>query len=529
MGVPEQSCAGGVLDIIAESVSLRGQKRFREALERLEQASSDDPAFLPLLVEKGIVLFELGRCEEAIECFDQFLKWSGNSQVRQLREMCLKHALANCDLLVAQDRESVEPLLKRADILERLHRYEEAVRDYSAAMAIRANEFATILNKRANVLLDLDRPEDALAGYDRALEFLPFNGSLQYNRANVLHKLSRMEEAIEGYDRALELKPDLAEAKMERSHCRLAMGDFERGFAEYESRWEITRLSYAKSRLPRPLWLGKENLEGKTIVLWAEQGYGDTLQFLRYVPLVARMAGKTVLRVAPCLQTLAKSLDCRVSVIASVEALPDHDFNCPLMSLPLAFGTRLESIPADIPYLSAEPALVEKWKDRLGVAPRPRIGLAWAGNRREPVNRTRDMSLEMFAPLMNLDADVISLQKEVGDDDGPALASMAKIAPLGQELRNFADTAALIENLDLVLSVDTAVAHLAGALGKPVWIMLRYSGEWRWLLGRQDSPWYPTAKLFRQKTPGDWASLIGELVLELGDWTKKSEAVSRAY
>ncbi len=495
----------------------------------MEEASSADPAFLPLLVEKGIVLFELGRCEEAIECFDQFLKWSGNPQVRQLREMCLKHALANCDLMVAQDRDSVEPLLKRADILGRLRRYEDAVRDYSAAMAIRANEFAAILNKRANVLLDLDRPEDALAGYDRALEFLPFNASLEYNRANVLHKLSRMEEAIRGYDRALELKPDLAEAKMERSHCRLAMGDFERGFAEYESRWEITRLKYAKSSLPRPLWLGKENLEGKTIVLWAEQGYGDTIQFLRYVPLVARIAGKTVLRVAPCLQTLAKSLDCRVSVISSVDALPAHDFNCPLMSLPLAFATRLESIPADIPYLSAERAQVEKWKGRLGVATRPRIGLVWAGNRREPVNHTRDMRLEMFAPLMNLDADIISLQKEVGDEDRPALASMARIAPLGEELSDFADTAALIENLDLVISVDTALAHLAGALGKPVWILLRYSGEWRWLLGRQDSPWYPTARIFRQKTPGDWAGLLCELVAQLGDWSKKSWVASQTF
>ncbi|MDR3570350.1 MAG: tetratricopeptide repeat-containing glycosyltransferase family protein [Syntrophobacteraceae bacterium] len=508
-------CARKALDLLAQSAALRGEKRLEEALGRLEEASSIYPGFLPILVEKGIVMFESGRFEEAIACFEQILKKSGNPQVQKLRDMCLGHVLADCDRMVGECRENVEALLKRADILQRLRRNEEAVRDYNAALGIRVNEVAAIFNRRSNALLDLDRPEEALEGYSRALGFLPCNGSLLFNRANVLQKLARMDEAAADYDRALEVRPDLAEAKMERSHCRLALGDFERGFYEYESRWETAQLQAVPSGSPQPLWLGKENLAGKTILLWAEQGYGDTIQFLRYVALVARSAGKTVLRTPPGLVALAKSLDCPVSVISTNEAMPAHDFHCPLMSLPLALGTRLETIPADIPYLGADSGRVEKWRKRLGARSRPVIGLAWAGRRRHPVNHSRDMRLEMLAPLTRFDVDIISLQKEVPEEDGPALQSMPRIERFGEELSDFAETAALLENLDLVIGVDSVVAHLAGALGKPVFILLRYSGEWRWLLGRADSPWYPTARLFRQKVPGDWAGVVSEIMREV--------------
>ena len=185
------------------------------------------------------------------------------------------------------------------------------------------------------------------------------------------------------------------------------------------------------------------------------------------------------------------------------------------MSLPLAFGTTLESIPSDVPYLSAKPDRVENWRNQLGPRTRPRIGLVWAGRRREPVNRTRDMGLEVFDPLARLDVEIISLQKEIPDQDRPVIESMPQISCPGEKLSDFADTAALIENLDMVISVDSAVAHLAGAQGKPVWIMLRHSGEWRWLLERSDSPWYPTARIFRQKTPGDWAGVVSDITQQL--------------
>ena len=185
------------------------------------------------------------------------------------------------------------------------------------------------------------------------------------------------------------------------------------------------------------------------------------------------------------------------------------------MSLPLAFGTSLESVPSNVPYLSPKADQVENWRNELGPRTRLRIGLVWAGRRREPVNRTRDMGLEVFDPLTSLDVEIISLQKEIPDQDRRVLESMPKIICLGEKLSDFADTAALIENLDMVIGVDSAVAHLAGAQGKPVWIMLRHSGEWRWLLERSDSPWYPTARLFRQKKPGDWAGVVSDITQQL--------------
>ncbi len=327
------------LDLIAQSVSLRGEKRYEEALVRLDEAARVQPGFLPMLLEKGIVLFESGRRDEAVGCFDQILQSTSNSQVRELRDSCLKHALAECDRLLAEKRDDAQALVKRADILQRLRRQEEAVRDYSAALRIQVNELALTLNRRSNALLELNRPGEALDGYNYALELLPGNAALTFNRANVLQKLARMEEAVAGYDRALELKPDMAEAKMERSFCRLAAGDFERGFREFESRWETAQLKPGSSVSPQPRWLGEENLAGRSILLWAEQGYGDTIQFLRYVPLVARIAGATILRVPAGLKALAESVGCGVSVITTRDELPGHDFSCPLMSLPLAFGS----------------------------------------------------------------------------------------------------------------------------------------------------------------------------------------------
>jgi len=513
--MPNHPHAQKIMDLIAASISLRQERRHEEALGRLEEAISIDPKFFPVLVEKGIVLFELARYEESIECFDLFLKHISNSQVRELRDNCLSHALATYDRILEETPANAEVLLKRGEILQRMHRYDHAVYNYNLALEIYVSNVVDVLNKRGNSLLCLNRPEDALESYNRALELAPRNGSLFFNRANVLQQLARMDEALESYRQALAYKPDLAEAKMEQSHCRLAMGDFKRGFLEYESRWENPQLKFSKLRSSEPLWLGEQSLAGKTILLWAEQGLGDTIQFLRYVPLVAQTAGLTILRVPPLLRSLAQTLVCPVSIITFGDALPPHNFNCPLMSLPLAFGTTLESIPSDVPYLSAKADQVENWRNQLGPRRRLRIGLVWAGRRHEPVNRTRDMGLEVFAPLTRLDVEIVSLQKEIPDQDRRVIESVPKIAWLGEKLSDFADTAALIENLDMVIGVDSAVVHLAGALGKPVWIMLRHSGEWRWLLERSDSPWYPTARIFRQKTPGDWAGVVSEITLQL--------------
>jgi Flp pilus assembly protein TadD len=500
---------------MVEATSLRREKRLEDALACIEKAEGIEPNFVYLLTDKGLVLSQLGRFEEAVRCFDRLLECLPSApEARMRREEILKDALALYDGMLDTDPANVAVLFKHGNILQHMHRHEDAVRSYRRALETDARN-QHVWNNLGNSLLELDRPEEAIAAYDRALEIFPDNEIALFNRGNILQQLGLMDEAIQNYRRALSCRPDFPKAVMEQGICRLAMGDYEEGWRLFEARWRIPQMKGWEIASPEPLWLGEEDITGKTVLLWAEQGLGDTLQFLRYVPLVARKAGHVILRVPPALRTLSETLECSLSIVTPQDELPPHDFHCTLMSLPLAFGTRLESIPADIPYLHADTEGVGNWRSRLGTKRRPRVGLVWAGRRREPINRTRDMYLEFLRPLTDLDLEIISLQKEVPDEDRAALESMPQINPLGETLKDFADTAALIENLDLVITVDTAVAHLTGALGKPVWIMLRHSGEWRWLLNRCDSPWYPSARIFRQKVRGDWAGVVREVAVAL--------------
>jgi hypothetical protein len=306
--------------------------------------------------------------------------------------------------------------------------------------------------------------------------------------------------------------------------CRLSLGDFALGWRKYEWRWQQPTVLGSQSDRARPLWLGATDVIGKTILLHAEQGFGDTLQFCRYAPLVARTAD-VVLEVPRPLLRLLSTLPGVSRIVASGDPLPHFDLHCPLLSLPLAFGTTLADLPNHVPYLRADPVHVTAWRQRLAPLPGIRVGLVWSGNPRldiplaNRIDRRRSTTLDRLAPLGEIPGvSLVSLQK--GDfraqstTPPPGLA----IADWTDELDDFADTAALIEALDLVISVDTSVVHLAGALGKPVWVLNRYDACWRWLRDRGDSPWYPTARLFRQPTPGDWDGMIAEVVAALRHW-----------
>ncbi len=504
------------IDVMTRSVTLRSQGRHEEALECLDQALKTDGCFSPLLIEKAIVLGGAGRYEESIEIFDRVLRdFPNNAGVRRLRSDVIHEALAGYDRTLTAEPGNVEVLIKRGDVLQGSHRYEDAVRSYDLVLKIDPVNTGA-LNRRGNALLELNRHEDALESYERALETAPHSACLLFNRGRVFQLLGRFEDALEAFAGALACQPDLAEAAVEQSHCWLAMGDFKRGWPLYESRWRTNQLEGNRPASPQPLWLGgSEHIRGKRILLWAEQGLGDSIQFLRYVPLAAKIAGAVILRVPSALRRLSATLKSPISVVTLEEALPDHDFHCPLMSLPLALGTTSETIPADIPYLNALEGEVKKWRNAFGPCSKPGVGIVWAGRRLEPRNRSRDMKLEFLRPLAGLDINLVSLQKEIPEEDGEALELMPRISTPGDALMDFADTAALIETLSLVISVDTAVAHLAGALGKPVWLLLRHSGEWRWLVERSDSPWYPTMRIFRQKSRGDWIGVVREVVHEL--------------
>ena len=352
----------------------------------------------------------------------------------------------------------------------------------------------------------------AVDAYRDAIKLDPKLHAAYSDLGFVLYGLGELAEASDCYRRLRALQPDSAEATVNLGLIDLVQGNLAAGWTEYESRWEVGIGDDRK--LTQRRWKG-EPLDGERILLFAEQGLGDTLQFVRYVPLVAARGGQVVLEVQPPLRGLLSGTDGAWQVLSRGDTLPDFTWQCPLLSLPLAFETGLNSIPAKVPYVRADPALVEAWQQRM-LGNTRRIGLAWAGNPGHPRDRLRSMPLEQLAPLMNVAGTTFySLQFGAGAEQTKQLPQGANVVDFGEDLKDFGNTAAIIANLDLVISIDTSVAHLAGALAKPVWVLLNRGCDWRWFLDREDSPWYPTARLFRQSTAGGWQEVVHRVAVEL--------------
>jgi tetratricopeptide (TPR) repeat protein len=540
------------------AVVLQILQRYDEALASLDRALALQPNYEDAHCNRGIISNALGRFEDALASYDRAIALQPGSiaahcnRGNTLRAMMrLDEALASYDRAIALRPDFAEAHSNRAILLAQLKRHDEALAAFERQLTLRPGD-AMGYNNRGVVLGDMKRHAEALANYDRALSLWPDYPDAIYNRGNALHELGRYAEALACYDRVLALQPNDGNAFNNRgkalrelnrydealecsaralaalpddtvAHCneasmRLLTGDFARGFAEYEWRWKKADMAPARREFPQPLWLGGEDIAGKTILLHGEQGFGDAIQFCRYVPLVAARGARVILEVRPPLVSLMGSLAGPSQVIAKGDPLPAFDLHCPLLSLPLAMGTRIDTIPAQVPYLHVRPDVSAEWEARLGPKTRPRIGLVWAGSVTHERDRDRSVRLSAFVPLLDLDATIVSLHQEMRADDAALLATRPDILHFGEALKDFTDTAALISQLDLVISVDTSVAHLAGALAKPVWVMLTYVPEWRWLLEREDCPWYPTARLFRQTETRDWDSVIARLHGALSDF-----------
>jgi tetratricopeptide (TPR) repeat protein len=480
----------------AEALSNRGLtlhelKRFEEALASFDGALKVRPDYAEALSNRGATLHELKRFEEALASFDRAL------EVRP---------------------HYAEALFNRGNTLRQLKRLEEALVSFDRALEVRP-DYAEALSNRGNILRQLMRFEEALASFDRALKVRPDYAEALSNLGVTLHELKRLEEALVSFDRALEVRPDYAEAHCNGALCRLLVGNFDHGWEKNEWRWETEQLRKERRNFAQPLWLGSKEIEGKKILLHGEQGFGDSIQFCRYVPLVAERAAQVILEVPEALHELMGTLNCSIQMVSRGEPLPQFDMHCPLLSLPLAFRTRLESIPSATPYLRALPQAATRWTARLGTKDRARVGLVWSGRPGHKNDHNRSLKLSALLPLLDVDAVFVSLQQDVRADDATVLKDCDDIFHFGDELKNFSDTAALISNLDLVISVDTSVAHLAGALAKPVWVLLPFVPDWRWLLDRNDSPWYPTARLFRQDHTRTWDDVILRVRRALHDFT----------
>ena len=529
--------AGDAMAFVKQGFRLAGREHFDEALANFDQAAALEPGFAEAWIGRGIVLFYLGRLQEAVASYDRVLALGPDAEAFGSRGLALytldrfDEAVASYDQALAL-KPDAQAFNIRGMALHKLGRFEEAVASYDQALALKP-DYAEVFNSRGAALAKLAR-------YDQALESIGQAIALHAGSAEVclvvgvdLHNCGRFDDALACYDRALALKPDYADAHFHRALILLAAGDFARGFEDYRWRFRIEDERRRPSRpdgIACPDWNG-EPLAGKRLVVFVEQGYGDALQFVRYVPMaVARGAQVTLFAPAALLALLRASLP-GVEVTDTLPKSAVFDYQAPMLDLPRLFGTTLDAVPAQVPYLLADPTAAASWTQRLaalsGLArPDLKVGLVWAGSSRLPdIDARRSLKLAQLAPLAAVPGiRFISLQIGQPAEEAQTPPAGLELTDWTSEIRDYADTAALIAGLDLVITVDTSVAHLAGGLGKPVWILSRYDGCWRWLMGREDSPWYPTARLFHQPTPGDWDSVIAQVAAALKAFAARDAA-----
>jgi tetratricopeptide (TPR) repeat protein len=406
-------------------------------------------------------------------------------------------------------------LEQRAIALHHLRRFDESISDNVRAHALDPTNADTCNNIGAS-LQYLRRDEEALAWFDKALALRPHFIKALVNKASSLAQMRRIEEAIAAYRQIQAIDPGNSEAESYLSLLHRLLGDFEAGWQGQKARWDEQMRRDDHPDFHRSIWQGQDGIAGKTILVYADEGFGDTIQFARYIPmLAARGAGIVLVAQPPLLPLLSGLPGVKQCLPKPAPALPPFDWHCPIGNLPMAFGTRLDTIPAAQSYLPPPPAArVRHWEQRLtehfGARRKLRVGLSWSGNPQHSNDHNRSMPLHLLQPLLALDADFVSLQKD-GKPADTALLETLRVLDPAADLTDFSETLALVGCLDLVISVDTSVAHLAAAAGRPTWILLPYLPDYRWLLDRDDSPWYPTARLFRQGARRKWEEVVDKV------------------
>jgi len=498
--------------------------RTQDAVEACRRAVAIDAEFPDGWHNLGVALLIAGEMQDAESCHaraaalrpdypEAFLGWGG-ALMALGREADAATRFAQAAALRPSYAEAHDSL---GLAVMGLGRIDEAERCFRRALAEQP-DLAGAASHLGIALRRQDRADPAIACFRHALALMPDHPEAHNNLATALVEKRGLDEAEAHYRAALALTPDYADAHANLGMLLLTKGDLAAGWAEYEWRWRQPRRVSFHSGFAQPQWRG-ENAAGRTLLVHAEQGFGDTIQFCRFAPLAAAKGLRVVLEVQTPLVRLLRGLPGLVQVIGRGETLPDFDLHCPMLSLPLALGTTLDTIPAETPYLAAEPEAVAEWGASLAAASRAgrRVGLVWSGNAstRQPqssgMDRRRSIDPRLLLPLADVPGlHLVSLQK-----DGPPPPEGLPVTDLMARVDDFADTAALIANLDLVVSVDTAVAHLGAALGKPVWLMDRFDACWRWLDGRADSPWYPGLRIYRQPAPGAWHMVVEAIARDL--------------
>ena len=532
--VSQNSAKPGYLALLG--AVLQQQARYDEAVQAFDRAAALKPNDVELWSQLGNACAGAGRLSDALACFRRELQLDPRRGGAAYKAALILHGMGEFgEALVLLNRSAeIDPnhaptLQTRAVVLKNLNRLEEALVDNRRALEFDPANADLCINM-ANLLQTLDRHEEALFWYDRGVEMRPNGGSVT-NRAMSLTALAHFEEAMAAYRHALEIDPNEARAAWNLALLQLLTGDFEAGWRGREARWKVPELTATHPDMQRPMWLGEEPIAGKTIVVCQTEGLGDGIHFVRYVPMLAECGARVILLVDaplyPLMRGLAGVSQCLVKSAQTV--VPPFDFHVAIDSLPLAFGTRLDTIPAAEAYLPAPDAgRIEAWDRRLGPHDKLRVGLVWSGNSTYRNDRNRSMPFRTLSAIFDVDATFVSLQKDPRAQDAEALRERAGIVDFTADLSDFAETAALVSCLDLVITVDTSVAHLSGALGRPTWILLPYVPDWRWLLSRDDSPWYPSVRLFRQSERRDYESVVERVRTELAALTRAFKSFDRS-
>lgn len=473
--------------LLVDAISLQSAGKLQEAKAVLEDLVVIHPARFDVITLLGIVTAQTEDYEQALRVLDISLRMNPNQgEAQNARGVCLV----------------------------KLERAEAAIESFEKALALGFSEAHTNLG---TTLTNLGRYEEALAHYRMALQGSPAEPKLYHSQALPLIALRRFDEALASLDHAIDLNAAFAECYYLKALVLLMLGDFTAGWDLFEWRWRMPEARPDVRRLKVPLWLGDRVIEGKAILLHAEQGFGDTFQFCRFVPPVVALGANVILEVPPALTELMASLHPDIEIVAHGTPLPRFDLHCPLMSLAKALDLQPDRIPAAPFYLRADPQRAAKWEARLGPRKRPRVGLIWFGSMRGGAANLKSMAFEDMLVLTDTDADFFALQKQQAPGDELLFQRSDQVTDLGPELADFADTAAAMSCLDLIVSVDTGPAHLACALGRPTWILLMSQPEWRWPDSRA-TPWYPSARLFRQTTANDWNQPLAEVKAGIQRW-----------
>ena len=496
-------------------------QQWQAAVASYDQANACRPQHAQTHFHRAYALHMLEHLQAALAGYDQAIALQTDYAeaycnrgvvLQDLRQW--QAAIASQDMALSIKPDYAEAYCNRGVALQALKLWPAAIASFDHAVANKP-DYAKAYSNRGMALHESMLLEAAIASYDQAIAIKPDYAEAYSHRGLALHALGQLDAAVASYDQAIALQPDYGQALFNKSLSLLLAGDFQAGWKLYEWRWEDVNSKARKRNFDQPLWLGDAPLAGKTILLHSEQGYGDTIQFCRYAAVLAAQGAHVILEVQKGLLNLLAGLEGVAQLVEIGTPLPVFDYHCPLMSLPLACQTELHSIPGTQPYLRCDTHKLQQWSDRLGAKTKPRIGLTWSGSAAHSNDGNRSIPLSMWIPYLGDAFEYVSLQKDVRDADQTSLAAHSQVRHFGDHLHDFVDTAALCALMDVVVCVDTSVAHLSAALGKPTWVLLPHVPDWRWLMDREDTPWYPSARLYRQAARGDWAGVLVRVTTDL--------------